>query len=82
MVRTQDISNYRRYRNPSITVRQTVKSGRRILPQKIAKNAKNKRRPLRLFFGKMFNIVKLGLFLGAAVCPITCIFVVGWMLLD
>ena len=60
-------------------VRQTVRSGRRLNAQR---KKRRKAGPVRAFFGKMFNIVKLGLFLGAAVCPITCVFVVGWMLLD
>ncbi len=79
MVRTQELSNIRRYRNPSITVRQTVKEGKR-LGASICK--KKRQSPVRAFFGKLFNIVKLGLFVGAAVCPVTCVFVILWMLLD
>ena len=79
MVRAQNISTFRRYRNPSITVRQTFRSGVRLAPP-VRRRKKN--RPMRAFLKGVFNIVKMGLFLGAAVCPITCIFVIGWMLLN
>lgn len=79
MVRAQNISTFRRYRDPAITVRQTVRSGVRLAPPV---RKRKKRSPVRSFFKGVFNIVKMGLFLGAAVCPITCIFVVGWMLID
>ncbi|MBQ8696132.1 MAG: hypothetical protein IJ519_00265 [Clostridia bacterium] len=79
MVRAQNFAVYKRYRNAPITVRQTVRNGVKIAPPV---KRRKKKSPIRAFFEKMLNIVKLGLFVGAAVCPVTCVFVVEWMLLD
>ena len=78
MVRVQKYKYSRRYSNPYIIVRQTVKDGIRIKPA----IKKRKKRPLRSFVLGVFNLIKIGLFVGAAFCPITCVFVVGWMLLE